>query len=943
MPYLKPGLWLVIIMSLLVPAQSFAGIPERSLENYCGKSSECRVLNLDGPWAFQKGLLLGSQQLADSGTLNVPGAWNPTPLNPWSQLWQEARGVGTYGLVLRGLPSIPGLTLQLNSVHGAYRVFWRPLTEGTADRLIFELGWNEQAPLNGSVVLRNDLIALPLLNSAADYVLVIQVANTALAKGGLRVTPRLGLAQDFHGAQLRETLELCLLIGAMLIIAFYHLLIFQQRRSDLSALWLAIQCFSVAAHTAGLRGMAALIWSEPSDFMTLVRTWMIYQTHFIGPLAFYGFIAVHFPLVRHHSARLFFGLPSAAIALLLFTPLFFVSRLYTLVFLPVLTIFILYIFWRCVVTVRQDRSFRWILGGIFVLGLAGIHDALAGSRFVVDSGLVPWAEVAFIMMQGGMISKRFALAYREAARSSQELEQEVKRQTRDIHSILDTIQQGILTIRGMDLKLGDDYSRYLERHFHESIVTRDFNQVLDQAIGLTGDVRDQIKQTLCACLGEEILAFELNQALLPTELVFRIDDQNRVFEIDWSPVLDGRGVIEKILVCLRDVTEIRRLRDQTQQNEEDMSILSELLNIPEDRFRSFVKRMNLHLGDSQMLVRSLENNRQVDRKEAIRQIFMNVHTVKGSARTLQLKAIAAASHELEQEISSMQAMPDERNLSVFHDKFARVVGVVERYQEMSQQKLGWDFDEDRLRLPRSLILLNLQFLANLPLTRMKPEEVQAVLHLERTFQRYCSAGLAHAIQEASRGLDSIARDLNKEPPKVEVEAQGIMLTESGQQLVQTLFTHILRNAVDHGLEDRNERQEQDKDRQGSIHIEAQVEGPWLRILCFDDGRGLNLEKIKARAIEKGLIPPSWEGSDQAIAALIFKAGLSTKDAVTEISGRGVGMDAVQSFIERVGGKLAIELRSSSASKPFAGFALIIQLPATIWWVGRSPEPLQVGA
>jgi PAS domain-containing protein/HPt (histidine-containing phosphotransfer) domain-containing protein len=687
----------------------------------------------------------------------------------------------------------------------------------------------------------------------------------------------------------------------------------------------------------------AWVWPEPSYAMALLRTWMIYLTHVLGPLAFYGFIAVHFPKVRHRSARLFFGIPTVLVLLLLFTPLDFIPRLYATVFLPILTIFVLYIFWRCAVTARHDGKFRWILGGIVMLGLAGIHDALLGSRFSHGSGLVPWAEVAFIMMQGGMLSKRFAEAYRIASRSSRELEQEVKRRTRDIRSIMDAIQQGIFTIRDAHLKLGSDHSRYMDRYFHTSMATQDFHQVLEQAVGLSADARDQIEQALAACLGEDSLAFDLNQALLPTELVFRIEGQERVFEVDWSPVVDAQGVIEKMLVCLRDVTEVRQLRDQTQQNEEEMQMLSELLNIPEDRFKSFLKRMNDHLGESRMLVQSLEASRPVDRKEAIRQIFMNIHTVKGSARTLQLKAIAAASHELEQEITSLQPASTQLNLGPLKDKFARVAGIMDRYQEMSQQKLGWDIDEERIRLPRTLVLKNLQLLAHLNLNRLEPDEAQDVLYLEESLQSYCAADLDHAILEAARGLDSMARDLDKEPPRVEVNAAGIMLSESCQQLVQALFTHILRNALDHGLEDRGERLQKGKARQGLIHVEARTEGPWLRLECFDDGRGLNLDKIKARALEKGLITASWEGDDNAIANLIFMPGLSTKDAVTDISGRGVGMDAVQAFMERVGGRVTIALREKAVVRPFAAFVLTLDLPQVFWWVGHSPEQLSRGA
>ena len=117
----------------------------------------------------------------------------------------------------------------------------------------------------------------------------------------------------------------------------------------------------------------------------------------------------------------------------------------------------------------------------------------------------------------------------------------------------------------------------------------------------------------------------------------------------------------------------------------------------------------------------------------------------------------------------------------------------------------------------------------------------------------------------------------------------------------------------------------------------------LLIHVLDDGRGLNLVKIKARALDQGLVDPSPPLSSQVIAELIFRSGLSTKDAVTEISGRGVGMDSVLSFIERVGGRADVHLLGSIEDPQHVPFEIILQLPQEFWWLTKITDPIQLGA
>jgi two-component system chemotaxis sensor kinase CheA len=137
------------------------------------------------------------------------------------------------------------------------------------------------------------------------------------------------------------------------------------------------------------------------------------------------------------------------------------------------------------------------------------------------------------------------------------------------------------------------------------------------------------------------------------------------------------------------------------------------------------------------------------------------------------------------------------------------------------------------------------------------------------------------------------------------------------------LTHLVRNAVDHGLERPEDRVLAGKPERGVVRLEAYQQGGSIFIEVADDGKGLDRERIVAKAVQHGLIPRDQSLSDEEAFALIFRAGLSTAEKVTEISGRGVGMDVVKRNVEGLGG--AISIRSEVGK----GTCFTIKLPLTL--------------
>ncbi len=143
-----------------------------------------------------------------------------------------------------------------------------------------------------------------------------------------------------------------------------------------------------------------------------------------------------------------------------------------------------------------------------------------------------------------------------------------------------------------------------------------------------------------------------------------------------------------------------------------------------------------------------------------------------------------------------------------------------------------------------------------------------------------------------------------------------------EQLADPL-THLVRNAVDHGIETPEQRRRAGKPEQGMVRLEAFHEEGSVMVEVSDDGRGLDVERIRAKAIERGLIGPEEALEEDEVRALIFRPGFSTAESVSDISGRGVGMDVVRRNVEALNGVIAV------ASDPGRGSRFRIRLPLTV--------------
>lgn len=203
------------------------------------------------------------------------------------------------------------------------------------------------------------------------------------------------------------------------------------------------------------------------------------------------------------------------------------------------------------------------------------------------------------------------------------------------------------------------------------------------------------------------------------------------------------------------------------------------------------------------------------------------------------------------------------------------------------------------------------------------EELQ---QLTREIQDSVMAIRAQPVKPVFQRMGRIVReiaDMTAKQVRLVTEGENTEVDKTVIDKIAEPLTHMIRNAVDHGLETPEKRTEAGKNAEGVLRLSAKHRSGRIVIEIADDGAGINRERVKAKAIENGLITADANLSDEDIDNLIFHPGFSTADKISDISGRGVGMDVVKRSIQALGGRISI------TSKPGKGSVFTMSLPLTL--------------
>ncbi|MDR2142726.1 MAG: chemotaxis protein CheA [Deltaproteobacteria bacterium] len=212
-----------------------------------------------------------------------------------------------------------------------------------------------------------------------------------------------------------------------------------------------------------------------------------------------------------------------------------------------------------------------------------------------------------------------------------------------------------------------------------------------------------------------------------------------------------------------------------------------------------------------------------------------------------------------------------------------------------------------------------------------------IVNLQRSIMEVRQVEMNNILKKFPRLVRDISHKIGKEAEMV-ISGERVPIDKSLLDDVEQAMVHIVRNAVDHGLEEPEVRLAAGKPRRGTVSIRVSPEEAAILIQVADDGRGLDLNKIKAKAVDRGVLSPEQAEviSDKEAEMLIFNSGLSTKDQATDLSGRGVGMDVVMTNLKKWNGEVII------GNRPGQGLSVGLRLPITNTLLTKEAIMLRVG-
>lgn len=506
---------------------------------------------------------------------------------------------------------------------------------------------------------------------------------------------------------------------------------------------------------------------------------------------------------------------------------------------------------------------------------------------------------------------------------------QLRQKTNDIQTMLQNMPQGILTIIDGGL-IHSEYSAYLETILETNqIAGREVMDLLFANSNLGADTLSQVEAVGGACIGEDIMNFEFNSHLMVTEFEKTMaDGRVKSLELSWSAITDDNDMIVSLMLCVRDVTELRKLAAEAGEQKRELEIIGEILAVNQEKFHEFISGSTQFVEENQALIK----NTDTLQTDVISQLFRNMHTIKGNARTYALQHLTNVVHEAEQTYDDLRQNPElEWNQAALLEQLQSVADLLAKYEKINEVTLGRKGPGRRGSVERYLMvdkehihdtLLQLES-ANMSSMHDLVEAHKAV---RRTLRLLGTEHIGETLDGVFESLPSLAAELGKEAPIIAIEEHGYVVRGQVSGILKNVFMHLLRNSMDHGLETAEVRTAKGKSAAGNIKLELGTEGGQFTIRLGDDGKGLALGRIRRIALEKNMLPKGEQSSDEEVAKVIFEAGFSTAEAVTEVSGRGVGMDAVKDFVAREGGSIHFEFVDNAEGADFRQFQTVVSLP-----------------
>ena len=557
----------------------------------------------------------------------------------------------------------------------------------------------------------------------------------------------------------------------------------------------------------------------------------------------------------------------------------------------------------------------------------------------------------------GALSQAFNRAFETIGEYQHGLEEKVRERTlelaeakREVSEILDNMQQAIFTVN-RDGRVNAEFSAHTREVFgREVIADAPILDLLGLAPeGSAAEVYHRMEFWLRHIFGSDDLQWMLTESERPPRISYRRPGgesaEVRALALEYAPIYGADG-LEKVMIIAKDETELERLSDEVRrrerENEENLERAAVIARMDGELFAKFLEECQDLLVQCERALLTLEE--APDTQGAIHVLFRAMHTLKGNARIFELSAVQAKAHQVEDLFEQMRACSGPLSA----EQLASARGGVEEVRLVLEEieALGAKLDRGRsgssvpmARVPEGG-LLEVARQAKELARRSGTEEWGAADSrdragvLERAVRGLRMVPLAEVLAPLAPMVRDLARELGKPVADLSLSCEDLWIEAQGAAKLREAALHAVRNAIDHGIEPIEERRAKNKSELATLAIRVELTDGQVAVVVEDDGRGVDPGRVRTKAIEGGFATEEQldRMSDEEVVALLFEPGFSTADAVSAVSGRGVGMDAIAGSMAEIEG--AVELCSQVGE----GTRLRLQVPAAICTAGEPWRP-----
>ena len=542
--------------------------------------------------------------------------------------------------------------------------------------------------------------------------------------------------------------------------------------------------------------------------------------------------------------------------------------------------------------------------GYWMFWLASVHDILLALGLIRSTSLIFLgtfaASVACLLVTADIFAETFrsnkALLI-EVEEANSNLELKIKERTYDLFlttqnlkTILDNLPQGVLVINH-DLSIASEYSKSVLEIFEiESIKSDDFFEFISKRISIDSNEMEQLCAVLESSLGEDIINFDANQDLLPFEWHFVGEGSRKHLRLGWAPILDADDQILRILLTVTDVTHIKQLEEESKLNQTKSEVIASIIDGTYEKSKRFVSNQLTKLEKY-----SSYNGKFLTQTQ-IKQVFRDIHSAKGNARLLHFNQLAKIAHETETklvDISKLEKVRYEKIDSILTEFNGVLISLDKALEEFDPSINSSSPKKEVLRKEQNELLEHIKD-SKIAIQNGRELSLGSLIKYR---------ALGEIVSQIEASLNDLTKNADKHKTKLNYLSKvDVFLADDFSQDLNDILLHLVRNSIDHGIETSDERRKKNKPNNGSINIFSFREEDDLVIDFSDDGSGINVEKVLARAQMLGM-SVSREIDYKEVLSIIVSPSFSTADHVSEISGRGFGMNIVVSTVERWNGRI----------------------------------------